>query len=160
MSTPVTCAAALREQETAVAFAAGGVEHAQAADQRRDERVAMPVLVPDRTAHLGREALAGERERGGGVGSVGQGGCRRAERAAAATSHGVQPRIVAALRRGGRAGPPVPGAAASVQRQHDRLVIGGLQLRSTVTSRTRDFKFSLTKMKSQQYPGAVGSIFW
>jgi hypothetical protein len=69
-----------REQKTAITFSAGGVEHAKTADERRDEGVAMQVLVPDRAAHLGRESLAGEGQRGGEepvqVGAGGQKGPR------------------------------------------------------------------------------------
>ena len=50
------------------------------------------------------------------------------------------------------AGParPAPARAASVERQDDRLVIGGLQLRVHRDIADRGFRFSLTKMKSQQ----------
>ena len=64
----------LREQVAAVALAARGVEHALPGRERRHRGVAVPVLVPDRPAHVRQEALAGERERGGGVGGGGQGG--------------------------------------------------------------------------------------
>ena len=62
------------EQIAAVAFAARRVEHALARGQRRHGGVAVPVLVPDRSAHLRHEALAGEREGCGCRSGRGQGG--------------------------------------------------------------------------------------
>ena len=64
---------ALREQKAAVTLAAGGVDDPLAVREGCDRGVAMPVLVPDRTAHFRQEALAGERERGGGGGEGRQG---------------------------------------------------------------------------------------
>ncbi len=87
-----------RKQKTAIAFAARGIEHAQAAHDRRDERVAMPVLVPDRSAHLRRETLAGEGERGGGGREGGQGDATVGKMGDAHDGHRVQLRIVAVLR--------------------------------------------------------------
>jgi hypothetical protein len=52
----------MREQIAAVAFAARCVEHALAGRQRRHGGIAVPVLVPDRSAHVRHEPLAGERE--------------------------------------------------------------------------------------------------
>ena len=63
-----------RQQEGAVAFAARRIQHPLAARERRDDAVAMPVLVPYRAFLLGREPLPGEREGVGGGGGQGGGG--------------------------------------------------------------------------------------
>ena len=62
MSAPVTRAACAREERAAVALAARDVENLATGDERRDEMIAMPVLVPDLAGGAGDEALAGERE--------------------------------------------------------------------------------------------------
>ena len=69
---PHDLARAAGEDVAAIAFAAGGVEHGETAGERLDEAIAMPMLVPDRAGHFGREAFAGERE--GGWSGGGQGG--------------------------------------------------------------------------------------
>ena len=74
------------EQIAAVAFAARRVEHALARGQRRHGRVAVPVLVPDRSAHFRHEAFAGEREGCGRGRGRGQGGGGYVKGAAAGTA--------------------------------------------------------------------------
>ena len=53
---------AAREERAAVTLAARDVEHLASRDERRDEVVAMPVLVPDLACGARDEALAGERK--------------------------------------------------------------------------------------------------
>jgi hypothetical protein len=88
-----------REQIAAVAFAARGVEHTLARHDRRNGRVAVPVLVLDGAAHFRQETLAGESEGrrfGRGRGQVSTGGWRRMR-----PEDGGEPIIVAVRRRPG-----------------------------------------------------------
>jgi len=54
----------LREQRTAIAFAAGDVEHDAASDELRGHPVSMQMLDRDLSRHFGQIALAGPRQRG------------------------------------------------------------------------------------------------